>query len=247
MLIEFWIFKMKSIKNLSILSITSFLLIANAPTAYAVSSFDSSATLSYTINSIVNLDNPGDLTGLTVNGGFELDDSQTYTEYTGNGTSSISHSDWYYGPVEGNVFSKTFSLSGSAGNGDVTSNYLVFFDLEFINASNDSFAIDVDFAYTLSVDTVGENTFNEVFLDYGELLTNQYFFEDISAFATGGGQLTGSHNFSFTLGAFEEQLILADVNQFGTVSAVPVPAAFWLFGSALFGLVANNLRKRANC
>ncbi|WP_431065112.1 hypothetical protein [Methylotuvimicrobium sp.] len=238
---------MKSIKSLSILSIASFFLMANASTAHAVSSFESSATLTYTINSIVNLDNPGDLAGLTVNGSFELEDSQTYTEYTGNGTSSISHSDWYYGPVDGNVFSKTFSLSGSVGNGDVTSNYLVFFDLEFINASNDSFAIDVDFAYDLSVKTVGEDVFAEMFLDYGEELTNEYFSEDLSMFETGTDQLTGSHKFLFTLGAFEDQLILADVNQFGTASAVPLPAAIWLFGSALFGLVANGLRKQADC
>ncbi|PKM36234.1 MAG: hypothetical protein CVV06_12115 [Gammaproteobacteria bacterium HGW-Gammaproteobacteria-10] len=238
---------MKSIKNLSTLSIPFFFLMANAPTVHAVSSFGSSSTLTYAINSIVNMDNPGDLSGLTINGIFELDDSQTYTEYTGNGTSSISHSGWYYGPVEGNVFSKTFSLSGSVGNGDVTSNYLFFFDLEFINGSNDRFEIDVDFAYSLSVNTIGEEVFNEIYLDYGELLTNQYFFEEISSFETGGDQLTGSHKFLFTLGAFEEQLILADVNHFGTVSAVPVPAAIWLFGSALFGLVANGLRKRANC
>lgn len=238
---------MKSIKGLSTLSITSFFLMANAPTAHAVSSFDNSATLTYTINSIVNMDNPGDLSGLTINGFFELDDSQTETEYTGNGTSSISHSDWYYGPAVGNVFSKTFSLSGSVGNGDVFSNYFFFFDLEFVNASNDSFAIDVDFAYTLSVNTVGENAANEIYLDYGELLTNDAFFRDISAFATGSDQVTESHTFSFTLGAFEEQLIWADVMQRGTVSAVPVPAAIWLFGSALFGLVANGLRKRVNC
>lgn len=238
---------MKSIKSLSILSIASFFLMANAPTAHAVSSFESSATLTYTINSIVNLDNPSGLSGLTVNGSFELEDSQTYTEYTGNGTSSINHSDSYYGLVEGNVFSKTFSLSGSVGNGDVTSNYLVFFDLEFINASNDSFAIDVDFAYELSVNTVGEDVFAEMFLDYGEELTNEYFFEDLSVFETGTDQLTGSHKFLFTLGAFEDQLILADVNQFGTASAVPLPAAIWLFVSALFGLVANGLRKQADC
>ncbi len=236
---------MKMIKNLSILS--SLFLMTNVSNVHAVSSFDSSATLTYTINSIVNLDNPGDLSGLTVNGVFELDDSQTETEYTGNGTSSISHSDWYYGLVDGNVFSKTFSLSGFAGNGDATANYMTFFDLEFINNSNHSFAIDVDFAYTLSVNTVGEDVFSEIFLDYGDVLTNQYFFKDLSVFATGGDQLTGLHKFLFTLGAFEEQLILADVRHSGTVSAVPVPAAIWMFGSALFGLVANGLRKRVNC
>lgn len=239
---------MKSIKNLSTLSIPFFFLMANAPTVHAVSSFGSSSTLTYTINSIVNMDNPGDLSGLTINGIFELDDSQTYTEYTGNGASSISHSGWYYGPVEGNVFSKTFSLSGSVGNGDVTSNYLVMYRLEFINDSNDRFEIDVDFDYALSVNTIGEEVFNEIYLDYWEEpLTYQDDFEEISSFETGGDQLTGSHKFLFMLGAFEEQLILADVKHSGTVSAVPVPAAIWLFGSALFGLVANGLRKRANC
>ena len=138
-------------------------------------------------------------------------------------------------------------MNGFAGNGSAAANYLVMYGLEFFNGSSDRFAIDVDFAYDLSVNTVGETVVSEIFLDYWEELTGEGFFDELSMSATSSDYSSGGRQFSFTLEAFEKQQILADVKHSGTVSAVPVPAAFWLFGSALFGLVANSLRKRANC
>lgn len=230
---------MKTTKYLLTVLSLPFWLFSSVQTAHAVSSFNGNVSITYTINSITNLNNPGSLEGLELNGQFELDDGQTFTENYGNAGSSIAHSEWFYGPIEDNVFSRTFSLSGYAGNGEAAASYLAMFGLEFVNNSSDAFDIDVEFAYSLSAEAAGDNAYTEIMMDYWDDLTGGGDFVELSAYATGNDQLFDSALFQFSLFANETQAILADVGVEGAVSAVPVPAAIWLFGSALFGMLGT--------
>jgi len=56
---------------------------------------------------------------------------------------------------------------------------------------------------------------------------------------------TVAGEYSFYLAAFDNTGQLARTDITVIVSAVPVPAAFWLFGSGLLGLVGTARRKKA--
>ena len=65
----------------------------------------------------------------------------------------------------------------------------------------------------------------------------------ISATTDGAGNFTATWDALVVGGAFDGQIGAWTIN--GTVSAIPVPAAAWLFGSGLLGLVGIARRRRA--
>jgi hypothetical protein len=103
--------------------------------------------------------------------------------------------------------------------------------------------------------------FDEIF--FSDFKSDTFFGNEVGGILTGGfgGLISdgGIENFTYFLnpgeqvnlslswvlegGDFASGLAVADASAFLSVSSVPIPAAAWLFGSALFGLVAVKRRK----
>jgi hypothetical protein len=210
--------------------------------AQAISSFSSSTEITYTINSITNLDNAGGFTGLSIDGSFSLDNFNSFTSTTGNGSTSASPASagpTSLAPIVGSSFSETFLANGSATNGSANASYLGLYGLEFDNISSDSFQISVQVNYLLTANASGDNADTTILLDYFN--ADEAFFGNASAFAsvplTPSDIISNSVTYNFTLAANSFDALYVDANIEGNlVSTVPLPAAFWLFATALFGL-----------
>ncbi len=239
-----------SIRNnrlLPILAITSL-----APLSFqnveAATTFSSSATVTYTINSISNLTNPGDLSGLNINGSFELANTSGNPYQFVSGDGSITPTLGGAGitsltPVNGNVYSRTFQLDGATSNGTVSTNYLTWFNLGFNNASTtDNFSIDLSLSYDLHTVTDGDNAVSDV--------TVNFFNEDGSVSGSDHIDATGSvllntHALNFTLAAGQSEKLYVDASISGELQAapVPLPSAVWFFISGLMSVLWRSKRK----
>jgi len=218
--------------------------------AQAAASFSSYATISYTVQNIVNLTNSGDFSTLNVNGSLTVPNDQSWQNITGTGsvTPSISSPEvTIFTPQIGSVFSKTFQLDGSASDGgNVDTRYLSLFSLGFNNTSStDSFAIDLSLSYQLHTLANADNTEDSAATD----IAISYYNQDYSLF--GNDYLAATDllqnpdvsvalpSYSFTLAAGTQASIGVDATITAKLQAspatVPVPSAVWLFGTGLAG------------
>ncbi len=237
----------KNILSIKFYIITVFLLgLTGNAYAAVTSSFNTSQSLLYTINSITNIDQPGNLNGLNVLGEFDLDQGQTFVDTTGDGASSITHSSFFNGPVTGNTLSNSFGVNGSASGGSVDVNYLTLSGLGFENTSSNQFEINVDLSYVLNVETDGATVHSEINIDYFEELNGTFGFDSVLSDGTSSDNLQNTVNLLFNLNPGETQWILADINHQGSltqVATVPIPVTAWLFVSGLIGM-GRYLRQR---
>lgn len=225
-------------------------LLAGAEAAQAASAFNGGATLTYTIDSIVNLDNPGAVAGLSVLGSFQQTVSDPYYVST-SGDGAVGADNPAVGPV-GVVgsFSKTFSVGGSVADGAAHSSHLGQFALAFDNAGADSYAVQVTLGYQLEASAGGEYADSSVALDY---FNADFSFSgndrvDASVFDVPSPPARSSSVvYAFTLPAGASQALAAEVVISGNAEAspVPVPAAVWLFASGVAGLFGAARRRRA--
>src|SRR5690554_5302328 len=155
--------KIRTPKLFAILALAS---LSSGHTAWAASAFSSYATVTYTVNSITNLSNPGDLLGLEILGSFEQPGApDSYVSTTGDG--AVTANNPTVGPISvGSSFSRTFAVSGNASDGTVASHYLGWFSLEFNNLSSDSYSIEVTLDFDLSATASGQFADTSIFLDY---------------------------------------------------------------------------------
>ena len=231
-------------KKLLPLGMAISLSLLTVQAAHASSAFTSSATLTYTINSITNNTTPGNLTALAVQGTFQqagTPDSFIFT--TGDGSVTANNP-----PLSiGGGFSKTFAVNGTVTDGTVGSHHLGWYDLGFNNTGGDSYTIGVTLAYQLNAAVSGQFADSDVTVDYfnndnsfaGHDFVNASLFGMTNASKSGASGL-----FSFTLGPNASEGLYADVAINGNLqSAVPVPGAVWLFGSAVVGMGAIGRRK----
>jgi hypothetical protein len=218
--------------------------------AQAAASFSSYATVSYTIQNIVNLTNAGDFSNLNVSGSLEVPSDQIWQSITGTGSVTPSASgldNTILTPQVGSVFTKTFQLDGSASDGGtVDTRYLSLFSLAFNNIStSDNFAIDLNLSYQLhtlaNVDNTGDSAATDVAVSYYNqdysLFGNDYLAatdllknQDVSV---------ALPSYGFTLAAGTQASIGVDTTITAKLQAssatVPVPSAVWLFGTGLAG------------
>jgi hypothetical protein len=115
-------------------------------------------------------------------------------------------------------------------------------------------------AYADSEITLHDDS-GEIF--FSDFISDSLYGNEVGGIATGsfGGEIAGSgiERFAYLLnpggevnlylsltlegGEYADGLAAADASAFLSVASVPVPAAAWLFGSALTGLVASKRRK----
>lgn len=209
----------------------------------ASSAFNSTAAITYNIDSILNTTtNSNDATGLSITGGFSLDTFSSYIGISptsdGNATPLSSISDEFVNPVSG-AFGKTLNVNGSVNDGSVDAFYLGLFDLNFVNQSSDTFQIQVTLNYDLSAVANGQFAESTVQLDFFDDLGN--FDSGIAGYAVYAttpfvsDQLQGSAVYTFNLEGFGANGIYADIgiSSYAEASPVPLPGAFVLFASAV--------------
>lgn len=226
------------------------------PSAHASSSFNSSATLSYTINSITNLNNTGSLSGLALTGSFELVADHNYALVLGDGTilgNNPSAGPLAITPVSaGTVFSHAFALSGNAGNGTVNTSQLGAFGLNFENTGSDDYEISVTLNYQFNSTVGGQLADSSINVDYFNGDNSFAGFDQIEAsvFSLGSVEkIANSGVFNFTLAAGASESLNADVNITGNLEAspVPLPASFWLLfaGLSTIASIGKGSRRQA--
>lgn len=225
--------------------------------AQATETFSSYASMTYTIDSITNLTNTGDISELNLTGSFELAPGQEFEIITGDG--SVTPSLLGYGDpslIPGSSYSRKFQLDGTANNGgEVVTNYFTWFNLAFKNVSTtDSYAVGLTLYYELSAIGSSSSVSTDVTLNYfaehinasGDSTFDQIFIgTDIASVNPDFGPtyLQNSSALSFTLAPKEFEAFYAGTGISGSLQASPVPSpsAIWLFASAL--LAMPNLRK----
>ena len=227
------------------------LLWSSSPAVQAASAFASGATLTYTINSVANLDHPGNLSDLSILGSFvQAGSPDSYAVTTGDG--AVSADNPSIGPLAADGgFAHSFALSGSAGVGTVDTSYLGQFAVDFSNAGADHYAIGVSLDYQLNASVGGENADSSVYLDYYNADSSFAGSDYLNAALLGlpiDSKSGSSGLYSFNLGPGGSQSLYGDVvingNLAGTTAAVPLPAAVWLFGSGMLGVFGAARRRK---
>jgi hypothetical protein len=213
--------------------------------------FSSSAALTFTINSITNLnpEHPNDLSGLEVLGSFEQANDPSYFYAVTSGDGAVTANNPSVLPVAvSDSFSHSFAVSGSVLNGTVDSYHTGWFNLDFNNTGSDSYDIDLTLDYQLNAEASGLFANSSVALDYGYTGNSFTGSDRLDAFTFAGfphdtNNLTGSNGLIFTLGSGSTNSFFADAVITGTLAPVPVPAAIWFFASGLLGVIGLNKRK----
>lgn len=229
----------KSTKKLTLWSAAAIVgagqLFATAAQASAATS--SYVTVTYTINSIQNLTNPGDLSGLDILGSFDLAslDNNPYQLITGTGSVTPTLTGTGSSAVTGS-YSRTLQLDAGAENwSSVSANYLAWFSLAFNNTSaTDSYDVDLTLSYDLSAAASGNSAFSDATATFYNEDSSFSNFADpayvqAAAGVAGFGAMSNSHGFNFTLAAGEAETVYVDASINATMAPVPLPAAAWSF------------------
>ena len=219
----------------------------------ANSLFNSQATLSFTIDSISNVNNPGDLSGLAILGSFEQAGSPvSYLSTTGNGSGIASNPSVSEVSVTiGNPFIHTFSANGNVSSGTVEASNVGGYGLALNNTSaTDDYKVNLTLAYNLSANASGEFADSDVFLDVftndnplsslGNIIINAYALESPNA-----GAIGSFPQYTFDIVHGSSLVLSSDVTINGNLQAspVPLPAAVWSFLAGFMGILGLKKRK----
>ena len=164
--------------------------------------------------------------GTAFTGSFILDESVAAT----GGVSTFSGAvDNFMLEIDGNVFTGN---NGTARQFSSASGATDFFTVDIGGANGSVSGIaGLDVFTGFSVDWRGPNLFSDTTVLAHDLTVADFGYTRVI--------------FGFNSLASDSVIDNASVINFGSVSAVPVPAAVWLFGSGLLGLVGVARRKRA--
>lgn len=229
------------------------LMALGAQNAAANATFNSSASLTYSIVSITNLSHANQLDGLTISASFTQAEivpyetagfTDSFVKNSGDGSVIANNPDVSLSPLAGSLFAHEFAVSGHAGNGSVESHHFGTYSLGFENLTTDSYSIVVSLAYQLNPTASGQLADSHVSIDW----YSSYSANWGSYFVAAGGDPVGDPGpvqFSFTLGANASETVNADVaiNANLAASPVPLPAAVWTFLAGLLGVLGAKKRK----
>jgi len=220
-----------------------------APAASAISTYDAMAEFTLTLTGVT------DATGAQVTSGWDVTafgDGVVFTNENGaaSATGSVSVIDPAVSLSILDSITQSSTSSGSASNGFAATDALTDLDISVDNFSGQALTFSFDFAamtdaitYAIAPGEASASASVDMLDDLGAV--------DIIATADSmnGNPATGTGNvvgyFDFVLLDGEFNLISGFVDSFGDAAAVPVPAAVWLFGSGLLGLVGIARRKQA--
>lgn len=227
--------------------------------AIAISTFDGSAALTITLDSVTDVQGAAvDAAGnwSVIAEGFE---DAALTSVVGDAAATINNTIAPYAGLNiGDGVSQASHSSGSATNGSSSADSLTSLYIDVENTyEGGSLNFNFSFEAMAAATVVGGTTiadfagsavlvFDDLGFDYVDIFT------DVSIDGVDNpGLLTGS--FGFELMDADVNTISAFVDSYGAISAtapppppsaVPVPAAVWLFGSGLIGLVGVARRKK---
>jgi hypothetical protein len=222
-------------------------------TATAASTYDAEAGLMVTLTNVTDLAGgavSNDDWNVIIEGAFP---SSTSMDSTGDGiananaTSNIDDFSFVFLEI-GDFVSQTATSDGTATNGTATSDASVGVYFQGIsNSSEQTLRFIFDYDFTAIVTVTGDDALASASVS---LLGSDV---DILAQANANsilGPLSDDQSTSgtiiFELGYGGYAQMIADLSSSGSAtSVVPVPAAAWLFGSGLLGLVAVARRKKA--
>jgi len=222
------------------------------PAAAAISTYSSSAELTITLSSVKDLNNnevgaAGNWL-VSTTGGLE---SFLDTSTTGDGVVSVINTlapPTSLDPIGGSV-NQASNSSGSASNGSSFADTLtdLVIDVENIGGAGDlTFVFDliavVNASITGGTNALDDFTGSQVILEDNLGGSPIDIFSSAEIEGTDGDSLIGSYSFSLQEG--EMNTLEGFVDSWGQITAVPVPAAVWLFGSGLIGLVGVARRKK---
>jgi len=231
--------------------ISSLLLFSGitAQSAHATSAYSSTATYEFTITATNTNVNSNSLSGLTIGGTIIDDFEDIYDPILAYSPIVDSNSSVHSINASGSRTSYTqiFHAEDSISDDFAESEYLGSYIQTFENTSqdiNDSFDITIDYSYNLSTNVSGQNADTDINI----ALSNYDYTFDLADFAS--ASISGGYNdpannvgsFSFILSAGEFDILFAETTITGTIQSttalapVPVPAAFWLFATAIMAL-----------
>jgi hypothetical protein len=228
------------------------LSIGFSPTASAISTYDATAEFTLTLTDVT------DATGGQVTSGWDVSasgDGSVFLTEVGDATAtgSISVIDPAVSMSILDSITQSSTSSGSAGPGFGLAATDALTDLEILVDNFSGQALTFSFDFSAMTDAMTSTVFPGIFSEASatvDMLDDLGFINIVSnSDATDGNPTTGTGNVSgsakFVLLDGESNLIDGFVDTFGSAEAVPVPAAVWLFGSGLLGLVGIARRKQA--
>lgn len=219
----------------ALLTAAVMLLPALAPSAQASSHYSGQVDFSYTVTA-TNRNASGDMQFLSIADLFDAGN------YAASGSSSYTPSYQAYSGL-GVLHNVSLQAQDSVQLGAAVSDYFSSLLISFENISldvNDIFDINIDFSYTLSAHSTGEFADAEASFAYSNENYDLDNFDDVHASIYDGfAQAFGLDSFGFVLSAGQSENLYFDSAVTGTLEAtvVPVPAAIWLFGSGVAGLL----------
>jgi len=219
-----------------------------APAAATAASYDATSELTLTLVSVT------DVTGADwLQGGWNVNAEGTLeSESTVDSGVATASNGWDIVPFTalnvGDTITQSASASGTATNGFAESDVFTALDIFIANELEDlltftfDFSLTTDAATTATGGSANANALVDVLDDLG-------FVDIYSDVAASGDEtlsclLGCSGSFSIDL-ANGFEYIDGIIDASGGADAVPVPAAVWLFGSGLLGLIGVARRRKA--
>ena len=220
-----------------------------APAAMAASTYDAAASFSLTLTDVT------DAGGTTVTSGWIVEafgDDFGGIDTFESGDASASGSTSVIDPaVSLNILdwiTQTSTASGTATNGESWTDALTDLEIYVDNFSSQALTFSFEYDIIATASATGDEATAGAAVD----MLDDLGFVDILAVASADSifglafdDASQSGSFAFTLMDGEFNTITGIVDSIGAASAVPVPAAVWLFGSGLLGLVGIARRKQA--
>jgi hypothetical protein len=235
-------------KNKKLFSSLLVLSAMSTQSAYAISTYSSTATYSFAITAVNTNGNNDSLANLTIGGAIDdgaevftstLDFSPEFTSASSTQLSTLEDFSSY-----GVSYSQTYQAEDSISNGSAESEYFGEYIQTFANISTDAsdiFDITFDYSYTIESNVTGQNADSETSIalsDYSYALDYAGLAHTSTEEST-NETTSGNSSFNFILNPSEFNILFVETAITGNLEAVapiPVPAAFWLFGSALMAV-----------
>lgn len=223
------------------------------PAAMAISSFDASASLSLTLNDVTNATGAQVTTGWSVDAfGDGVIDLFELGDASATGTINVVDP-----AVSMNILDtilQSSTASGTATNGIAETYTFTDLAIDVANTSGQDLTFSFGFDLIALASASGDFALAEATVELLDLtgavdilaIASAGVGVAIPAGATGDASQSGLIEFTLGAGGVNTMSISGIVDSNGTAeSVVPVPAAVWLFGSGLLGLVGVARRKKA--